>query len=319
MDDVSAFTSPEAKLALELVNTSMRELLAERDYPWNIRHDGHLYVLGSFANGTLALFNSSASATITTAATLSGTITGEFVSRVVPFGAADYANQTIKILSASDGGATWTLTLAVAWPGSNTGALASTAWRIDISEYLLPDSVAKVLSVRHEQTPVTLLQIDPTMTFEEWQPRPAETQNDFPYVVGVGGTAVATYDSGSISTAPRKMRLMVWPIPSNDTPFVLTYSYKERLTELSATTDTLYAPDEFCDDVVERADAKVYANAWGNDPDLAALKARMSIGSTAQKYANSRLDPHRRHTLSAHDSGSRRPSDPTSYKNITGL
>lgn len=318
MDDVSAFTSPEALLALELVNTSIRELLAERDYPWNIRHDGHLTINGPFSSGTLSLIQNSATGTIASSNSITS-ITGDFVSRLVPFGASDYEKQTIKIVSATVVLTSMSLTLAAAWPGSNTGALTGSNWRIDISEYLLPDAVAKVLSVRHEQTPVTLHQVEPTTAFEEFQPRPADVQNDFPYMVGVGGTAVATFNTATYdaTTAPRRLRFMVWPVP--DSTYLLTYSYKERIAELSATTDTLWTPDEFCDDVIERADAKVYANAWGNDPDLASLKLRMSVGSTTQKYANARVDPRRRHVLTAHDSGPRRSGDPTKYRDVGSL
>lgn len=316
LDDVSNFTSPEAVLALELVNTAIRELLAARDYQWNVRSDGALTLLPTIT-GSSGLTISTSTPTAGTITSFSDDITdvtGDFVARLLATDAADHSTTALVVESASLSGTTLSLTFNGGWPGAT---VSSGAYKFFISEYLLPDTVAKVVSVRHQGTPLRLYEVDPHATWDTWMPRPHDTEGDDPLIVATGGTAVASYDSDSDMDADRQIRFMVWPVP-NDT-LLLNYSYKERMTELSATTDKLYAPLEFTDDVIDRAEAKSYAGAWGNDPDLSRVQLQNAAAITNQKYVNSRLDPNRRLAVRAHDAGGNRRRDPTSYRDITGL
>jgi hypothetical protein len=62
-----------------------------------------------------------------------------------------------------------------------------------------------------------------------------------------------------------------------------------------------------------------YASAFGNDPDLANLQARIYGTNAALKYGNARLDPQRRHVVRALDTQQGRRRDPTPYRNIGSL
>lgn len=227
--------------------------------------------------------------------------------------AADFPSISMRVSSASLSGTTLTLTLADAWPGAGD-SLTSGEWMLYIGEYILPDTVAKVLSVTHETTPIRLVEVDPHASFDELIPRPSDTLDDNPVMVAVGGTATSTYVSTGSATVG--LRVMVYPIPS--ATGVLHYSYKERLTRLSATTDNLYAPDEFCDDVVNVAEQKFNMTSRGNEPELAQIQGRYALDLARRKYVNSTLDPSRRHVVRPIDGRAAR-RDPTPRRDIGSL
>jgi hypothetical protein len=318
-DDVSTFTTPEAKLALDLVNTSIRDLLAERDYPWNVRHDGELALRGGISGTNFTVITGATpfqDSSISGLAAMSP-LAGRVVTRVVigeSGNPADYSATAVRVSDVLVGVGSLSGNLANNWPFTSVVLRAS---HFVIYEYVLPDDVAKVVEVRHEETPIKLLQIDQTQGFDDVFPRHWERSGDDPQMVAVGGMSVGTFDNVTADEGVRGLRMMVWPVPSKT--MLLSYSYKERVAELVATTDALYAPDEFADDVVNRAEMYSNANAMGNDPDLAALQLRVAASNAAMKYGNSRLDPNRRHVVGAHDSGAGRRRDTTKYKDVTGL
>lgn len=315
MDDVSVFTSAEAKLALDLINTSIRDLMSERDYPWNVRFDGELHTKPDTA-GTAFTALTGNSGFADTSITSVSNLVGDWVTRVVIGDSTltGYAATAFRVVSARVNTGTLLGTFTAAWPLDNAVAVSA---KYLIYEYVLPDTVQKVISVRHEKRPIKLMEIDPNQSFDEVFPRHWENDSGEPMVVAVGGQAEATYNGATATAGRVGLRLMIWPTPLD--ALVLSYTYKERVTELEETTDSIKCPDEFADDIVNRAEMYSYANAFGNDPDLAALQQRIGSANAAMKYGNSRLDPQRRHVVNAIDNGTRRPTDPTSYRNITGL
>lgn len=319
IDDVSTFTNAEAKLALDLVNTSIRDLLAERDYPWNVRHDGEIATRAARTGTSFSVVSGATPFADSSISGLASTTSfqGRVVSRVIvgeSGNPADYSATAVRISDVFVSGGTLSGNLATDWPF--TGVVLVPA-RYVFYEYILPDSVAKVVQVRHEETPITLMQINQNQGFDDVFPRHWERSGDDPQIIAVGGMSVGTFNNDTETRGVRGIRMMVWPVPS--TTMLLSYSYKERVTELVATTDSLYAPDEFADDVVNRAEMYSYANAFGNDPQLAELQARISNMNASMKYGNSRLDPQRRHVVRALDSGVSRGTDSTKYRDITGL
>lgn len=314
-EDYVAFTAPETLLALDLVNQAVRDLLAQRDYPWNIRSDGvlRLYDTVSATSGA-SVSAGSTTLTITSATGSStdytgGSAAGELVARVQFTDSTLYGETEFRVIDLDIATGTMTATLAQAIPD----AVSDGAYKFFFNEYLLTDTVAKVLSVRHEEQPIRLMEVGPHAAFDELMPRPHDIDGE-PEVVMVGGLSTSTSVTGT--TAAQRLRLMVWPIPDED--YLLKFSYKERVSELTTTTSTLVAPAEFVDDVIDRAEALSNMTQRFNAPELAQVQFRNATMTAERKWVNSVLDPNRRHSLRPHDSGTRR-SDPTKYRDITGL
>ena len=320
-EDISAFGDPSDLLALDLINQAVRELTSERDYPWNVRNDGELRILGkqeSTAGGWN--FLSASSAIVSTGFT--GTIGdyigtgngGSVVARAVVTGAPSFESTAMVVDGLNDAGSL-IVTLASDHPGF-VSASTDYNYKFIFTEYLLPNDAAKIISVRHQDEPLRLLEIEPYTPFDEVFPRPHDYEDGNPEVVMIGGQAEATYDAGSSATANKRSRLMVWPVPTTTT--MLNYSYKERIAEMSATTDVVDAPREFFDDVVNHAEALSNMTQRWNDPALALQQLSSSSRAAERKFRNSTMDPSRRHGLRPHDSGTRR-RDPTRYRDIGSL
>jgi hypothetical protein len=321
-DDVSSFGEPETLLGLDLVNQSVRELLAERDYPWNIRNDGELKVFAQLTGDASAdtpgtdnsvVDLSGLGATGVTSFT-GGTNAGTVVARILFTNATSFSDTAMIVRSGTlPVAGTIRLQLESEFPG---GAVTATSWKVFFSEYLLPNTVSKVISVTHQNEPVRLLEAPPYSRFDELIPRPHDNEGANPDVVMIGGQGVATYNADSNAVASKRYRLMLWPIPTTAT--LLHYSYKERLAELTATDDLLVVPTEFADDVIDRAEALSNLTQRWNDPALAQMQMANSRITAERKWVNATQDPSRRHGLRPHDSGTRR-RDPTRYRDIGSL
>ena len=321
-EDYSTFALPETKLALDLVNQAIRDLLSVRDYPWNIRNDGTVVLKpshsGTFAGGLPINTVDPDTFQITNFGVTHSTteVFGNFVTRLIITNATDFPNTPILVSWGNILALNLFVNLYENYPGVT---VTNGDWKFVIYEYLLPDSVAKVISVRHEEQPIRLVEVQPHQSWDEWIPRPHDNEGE-PIIVGVGGMARSTVEASDLATANAnrvtRLRLMVYPVP--DATMLLQFSYKERLTELSATTDTLIAPSEFVDDVIDRAEALSNMTQRFNDPDLAQQQIRNSLLNSNRKWENSVVDPARRHPLRAQDFAST-PRDPTRYRDIDGL
>ena len=310
-DDISILTEPEGLLGLDLVNQAIRDLLSMRDYPWNVRSDGALNLKPTITGtGSVLTVSGDASASMTVTGTITD-FTGNFVTRLLITSSTTHSDVPLVVTSAALLGTTLAVNLNAAWPGAGGGG---GDYKFFFAEYLLPDTVSKVLSVRHPEFPIQLLEVSPHSSFDEWIPRMHETEDANPMLVAVGGTAVGTVQFGG--TANRRLRLMVWPVPT--AAVQIQYTYKERFSDLVDTTDTLYAPAEFADDVIDRAEALSNMTQRFNDPDLSQIQMRSSLATAERKYVAATLDPSRRSPLQPHDRGGRR-RDFTRYRNITGL
>lgn len=313
-DEAVNFDAENATLALELVNTAMDDLLASRDYPWNVRSDGVLNLKPTISGTNTASMADANTFLITSFSGSLDDVTGNFVTRLLITDDTSFAGVGVYVQNAALLGTTLSLNLTANYPNPS---VVNGDWKLFFAEYLLPDTVGKVLSVRNQGEPVRLVEVEPHAGFDEWMPRPQDTEDGSPQVVGVGGTAVGTYQFNIDEDGNHRLRLMVWPIPT--AVVQLHYSYKERFDPLSEVTDTRHAPTEFFDDVVNRAEAMAYSGAWQNDPALAQLLLQNSVVFATQKYANSRLDPQRRHVVRALDAAGSRRTDPTKYRDVGSL
>ena len=315
-EDYSTFTLPETLLGLDLVNHAIRDLLAARDYPWNVRSDGTLVIRAEVTGTAGATISAESSVLTITGATgvstdyTGGTSAGELVTRVLFTGATSFNSTAIRVSDLSITAGTMTANLATPFPV----AVSNGAYKFFFSEYLLPDSVGKILSVRDENQPLRMLEVFPHHTWDEVNPRPHDYESADIMAVGVGGVATSTAVTGALPN--QRLRLMVWPVPTSRR--LLYYSYKERVTQLVATTDVLTAPSEFVDDVIDRAEALSNMTQRFNDPNLAQIQFSNSARTAERKYENATLDPARRNSMKPHDGGVRR-RDWTRYRDIQGL
>lgn len=313
-EDYSTFTAPETLLALDLVNQAIRDLLSVRDYPWNIRSDGALFLFAPIEGDDDATINVGDTACTITPFTgndvdyTGGTSEGFTVTKLMFPGAS--SNTAMTVLNVGELGGTLVVNLTNGWPGDS---IASGDYKFFFNEYVLPEDISKIISVRHQDRALRLIEVDPHRGFDEYLPRPHDSFGP-PEVVLVGGTSTATCVEGT--TAAQGLRFVVWPPP--DAVTLLDFTYKSRVAELTATTSTLTAPGEFVDDVVDRAEALSNMTQRFNAPELAQQQIRNAGMTADRKWANSVLDPNRRHSFKAHDTVNRR-GDPTRYRDVGEL
>src|SRR3990172_9786427 len=164
-DDISILTEPEGLLGLDLVNQAIRDLLSVRDYPWNVRSDGALNLKGTITGtGSVLISAGTSSASMTVTGSITD-FTGAFVTRLLVTSSTTHGDVPLVVSSASLLGATLACNLNAVWPGAG---IVAGDYKFFFAEYLLPDTVAKVVSVRHPEFPVQLLEVAPHSSFDEW-------------------------------------------------------------------------------------------------------------------------------------------------------
>jgi len=82
-EDVSAFTEPLAKVILDAVNESAREIVAERNWPWNVRSDGVLVTKPPITGTTGSVTNGSPGVLLHPYSGVETSFIGDFVARVM--------------------------------------------------------------------------------------------------------------------------------------------------------------------------------------------------------------------------------------------
>ena len=192
---------------------------------------------------------------------------GDFIMRAVPKGSAAYGNTALRVLSASTPIATVTLlNLATALEDS----FSITDGEVFYSEYILDDTVRSVLSVSHQEEPLTLEQVGASKEFSELYPR-QQIEYGSPRSVSVGGLDIKTYNTNEDQPTP-SLRMVVWPPPDDD--YVLDIDYVYRHPELTSATSTLDGvTDEIVDSIVDFATADMQQNYDRNTEEGRAMMA----------------------------------------------
>jgi len=235
------------------------------------------------------------------------------VARLVCTSNATYGQTALRLVSASLTGAQLQGTIETPWPGASTVGVGT--YRMFVAEYLLPDTVLRVESVRHEETPLRLAEIPAHATFDEVVPRPHDVLGTTPEFVGVGGYVSPTMSG---TTIPPRLRMIVWPVTSS--ALLLHYSYQLRPASLVASTDRIEVPDEMVDVIVELAYAKSNMTAVGNDAGMGRAGMVEAMSSAMRKHSAGSPDPNRVRSLSAHDSSAKTGGYGINrYRGITGL
>lgn len=292
-------TNPEHVATLTALNMAKEEILGSRRWEFDIRHDGQLITKASTSSRSISpTFTNSAGSSAATldlvSLTASDELVGDWVARVVPTGSTYYADTALRINSCVP----TTTTAAVAFPVTIPDANAAVSCNVLWSEYLLPDTVREVIRASHEETPLVLSQVGPTVTFDELVGS-LSWEEGSPRIISVGGFDIGTYDSSGSAGLP-KLRAVLWPIPDNE--HVVTYSYYYAHPDFTAGTSTLDGvPANIVNDIVWLA-LSMMGMAWDNN-FAAAHFADMAQSQAAMKhsvYGGSRA---RRNTVHSWDSG----------------
>jgi hypothetical protein len=315
IDDVSGIAGddPLTMALLDCVNESARDVLSERMWPWNVRSDGVLVTSASRTGTDASVINGQVAFGVTSFAGTEAEVSADRQARIVITDDATYPGTSFRITAAAKTGSQLLGTLETAWPGTTNGGAAD--YRTFVAEYALPDTVQKVLSVRHQETPMRLIEVPPHATFDEVVPRPHDVVSADPEFVAIGGMMTPTTTSAVL--AP-KLRLILWPVPS--TALVLHYSYYARPAAMAAATDRLEIPDEVLDVVLDHAFARSNMTAVGNDASMGRAGMVEAMGSAMRKHVASTVDPSRPRSLSSHDR-TVRPGGfgVTKYRDVSGL
>ncbi len=286
---VTAFTDPMPLAVLDLVNAAVWEITANRKNDFDIRHDGEFLTHPSTTFETAAdppVGQAVLSNTSKTGSRLSSTgthltnILGDtdrtlpIVSRMLVAADTNFGSTAFRVNTAVLQGTT----LSWVFPNEYAGTTDTTAnAKFFAAEYLLPDTVRDLVSIQHDEGPITLEEVDPRARLEELIPRPHDTF-DKPRWAGVGGFDVATYDSSGSAPEPR-LRLILWPVA--DEELALRYSYYYRHPRMSAITDVLSGPPE---EVISQVVGLAHAEAQ------ATLEKEPAIGLANMANLNKKIE-----------------------------
>ena len=274
MDVVGDIVHIEDFATLDALNTAIEDILGGKDWDFDERHDGQLTLQKKWTTATASIAGTATQ--LATTATLQGinmAFSEQFqpgtVARLIFTEDEDYANTAFRIQSIVKYSVyTVYATLNMPVRISATAEAATLYW----SEYILPDTVAAVTRVRHQENELTLEQVDPRIEFDELFPR-RHADYGQPEIISVGGLDIETYETPTSTVPSPGLRMNVWPVP--DENYVIDYSYKYRHPELVDKDSTLDGvTPEVVSLIVDSAatDMKIF---YENDRDALFLRRAM--------------------------------------------
>lgn len=261
---------------IDLLNTSADELLNARDWAFLIRHDAQVWFPALHEETTGATtINNSATVLLNTgganawaapnvlAFTDSGQ-TGRLLCRLEMTGGAMTPNTAypVDILAST---VNFPVTLRTIFRGDSLSTTAG--FRIYSHEAALPATQRRVLSVRHQETPLRLEFVDRYDSFDRAVPRVADQTSDRPEVAYVGG--LVTGSAQTTAAQVSGLGFMIWPVPLS--AVTIDYTYVYRFADLSADADEWTGvPSEHIRLVESMAFEKALDNNIEDDPERAA-------------------------------------------------
>jgi hypothetical protein len=309
----SAFTDQNlGNVTLDAVNEATRAILETHSWDSLKRRDGILVTQGvmtaASGSGLNAIVTNTSTALSQSTAFGDGTgavdnITGDMVSYLTFTEDASYGDTPFRVVSAARvNDVIANIVIETLFPGATD---ADAAFEIMVPEYVLPDTVKSVLSVRYEEEEINLEPIDETTTLDQFRPNLRDDTGS-PEVVAVGGTSVRTFDTEFGATAEDPgLRMIVAPVP--DAAYVLHYTYSLKTPTLVEVTDTLDGVSEtLVDDIVQRATALMQLTTGESDLDLASANMQLSDTTIQLKRARSRADGGRVRRVASLDQKGRR-------------
>jgi hypothetical protein len=277
--------SIEAQTILQCVNEAKDYVLETRDWEFDHRHDGVLVTQAVVESGTLGVTSGQAAITTSAADMLP---VGDFSTRLLVTADAAYATTAVRLVSHSGTAGT----LAGAWVGSTN---AAAAYKAVVYEYVLPDTVKDVTSVRFQDDELSLDFVAREEGFHKHVPRPTQEISDNPQLIVVGSYVTRT---GAAAAGATGLGFLIWPCPLS--AYQLDYSYKVRHPLLSATQGLENVPEAQVHDIVLAAFA-FYEGSAGKDPDMAGANMRVADGRMARHGAMDSADPNRHRPLRSMD------------------
>jgi hypothetical protein len=293
----TSISTPEDEVTLNALNMAIDEILTEKKWEFNVRHDGQLTLKPVLDSLTFFSVGDSASASIFRTPLVDSDVFGNFVTRVLADEVTEYANTTFRIQSSQP----------VILGGSANVQLATSfgvASSLDdcelhYTEYMLPDTVESVIRVSYQENQLDLEQVDPVLRYQEIFPRP-QIKKGPPEAIAVGGYDIQTYDN-TVATPDPKLRLAVWPVPDDE--YVIDYSYYVRRADLAVATDTLVGvPTAVVNDIVMKA-TSIVKMTW--DADYAAQHfGDLAEAGSFKKHRNGGGSSGRRRRVYSFETGS---------------
>jgi hypothetical protein len=297
-ESLVSFDSGELTVAVkDLINEAAREVLDSHEWSFMIREDGEAFFPGIHTGGNTMRITQYASTGVFFDSGITPDITNKWTSprrsRMVSTSSTELADQSYPLLSLTS-----TLNGSFVLQGKYYGSSQVTggAFKLYANEMALPADVKQVLSVRNEDEPVRLEEVEKYIQFDTIAPRPLDSTSSKPDIVYVGGTVRGTADTagevGLLSSG-----IMVWPVPSSDV--LLKFSYVSRPNALDSETDTLsYVPEEVQDLICWRAFEKALDSNIEDDPDRALRVRRNNETRTARLLESDEVGRSRRRVLS---------------------
>lgn len=267
---LTAFDTGELTTVVkDLVNEASREVLDSHEWSFMLRDDGQAFFPGLIETDptlSIALSKYQSSGSLWNGSFAdSNRWTTPRKSTLVVTGSADLPNQTYDLTNISSSVGI-PFTISNSYYGTSIAAVDGTAFTVYCNQMALPANVKQVLSVRNEEAPVRLEEVEKYIQFDSIVPRPLEGTSSKPDIVYVGSTVRGTSYNGS--TPLQSAGIMVWPVPSSDV--LLKFSYVARPDEMTTETDFLeYVPDDAEDLICWRAFEKALDSNIEDDPDRA--------------------------------------------------
>lgn len=285
----SISTTDELTQALILViNRAARNVLESHDWDFDVRNDGVQVFNAPIDETADAITAGDTTITYTGAASDVTTMLTQ-PTRMLITDASSEANTGYRVLTAAAAGGTNTLTLSQSVPV----AVTSGTIKLFANEARLASTVGKVLSARHEETPIRLAEVERHIAFDSLVPRDFDSFQANPDLVYVGSTVTDTAASG---TGTQGMGMMIWPPQS--ARVVIHYSYQYAHAALSAATDTFAGvPNHVSDLIVDRAFLSCLTSNIQNDPERAIQVRRDFLVDLERAKSHKRRQPNRRRVL----------------------
>lgn len=311
--DVSNVTDTQSVAILDLVNGAVADVLDEKQWESDIRHDGVIRTMPAVDVTDLALNAGNSTAIslslgvyirnepplfgqneyLTGAKILRMEYTGDTVSAD-----ADLVGTVWRIAIAQKVLGAALMTLDAGWAGTTSSSTSKA--RFFVCEYLLPDTVKQVISVRHQGEPLTLEHIDAAATWDRAVPRLSDDYGE-PYWVGVGGYDLNTYSVNALGTGNEhdqtepRLRLILYPVPT--TQLRIDYSYYYRHPRLVSKDDVLAGvPAGLVEDIVKLAVGDATATLERSVTDGLRMGGAARRANN-EKHANQDSQPNRRHVV----------------------
>lgn len=234
---------------LDILNGAITAVLESRTWDFQKRSDGELTTRATFSGTSLV---ATAGSDVIQGAGHTGTandIGGLFVTRVIVTSDTLYSNTALRLENGTVIAGTFYGNIQDNWQGTTT---TTGTWTTICYEYVLPETVKLVLSVKEVESSTDLLFSTSPEEFDREFPRPWDQLSSQPEIVCVGGEVRNTGGA----TIDYYLALRIWPVP--DSEYQLHYTYVMRQPRLTIDTDTLNrCPPAVEDVIVDLAVARV--------------------------------------------------------------